>query len=249
MDKDNALSEEEFCVAMKLVLLRRKGYSLPPGVPLTLRESATSGEALFLPTTHPQPLSPPSEPRRKLGTLQTSHTVADLPVPSPAQTGKLLVDVSEASGSPDNNSWTTNTSQEREEPAVATIISFDDEEELTSDKNTSTSSVRRALSLKQFSPPSFEQDKGGHNPSPPASPFSPPATTETAPIISLQNPSPKVYRFYSQWLLAVSEAHFSTHTLERLLQSLATTCCQGPGMTRNGRTRKGRTRKRRRKKK
>lgn len=39
MDKDNALSEEEFCVAMKLVLLRRKGYSLPSALPDELRNS------------------------------------------------------------------------------------------------------------------------------------------------------------------------------------------------------------------
>ena len=44
LDRDNALSEEEFCVAMKLVLLRRKGYTLPPSVPLSLRESAATGE-------------------------------------------------------------------------------------------------------------------------------------------------------------------------------------------------------------
>ena len=40
MDRDNALSEQEFCVAMKLVLLRRKGYSLPSLLPLSLIESS-----------------------------------------------------------------------------------------------------------------------------------------------------------------------------------------------------------------
>ena len=40
MDHDNALSEQEFLVAMKLVLLRRKGYSLPTSLPLSLRETA-----------------------------------------------------------------------------------------------------------------------------------------------------------------------------------------------------------------
>ena len=39
MDKDNALSEEEFCVAMKLVLLRRKGYRLPSSLPDALRSA------------------------------------------------------------------------------------------------------------------------------------------------------------------------------------------------------------------
>ena len=44
LDRDNALSEEEFCVAMKLVLLRRKGYILPASVPLSLRQSVALGE-------------------------------------------------------------------------------------------------------------------------------------------------------------------------------------------------------------
>lgn len=49
MDHDNALSEQEFCVAMKLVLLRRKGYSLPTTLPLSLRESI-AGESCTLST-------------------------------------------------------------------------------------------------------------------------------------------------------------------------------------------------------
>ena len=60
MDRDNALTEQEFCVAMKLVLLRRKGYNLPSLLPLSLIESSASeppsycvigvgiGRALFL---------------------------------------------------------------------------------------------------------------------------------------------------------------------------------------------------------
>jgi hypothetical protein len=55
MDRDNALSEEEFCIAMKLVLLRRKGYSLPTTVPLSLRDRAASGEGVVF-CRHP--LSP-----------------------------------------------------------------------------------------------------------------------------------------------------------------------------------------------
>ena len=47
MDRDNALSEQEFCVAMKLVLLRRKGYSLPVSLPHTLMESIAEGELSF----------------------------------------------------------------------------------------------------------------------------------------------------------------------------------------------------------
>ena len=44
MDRDNALSEQEFCVAMKLVLLRRKGYSLPTSLPISLKESSSTSE-------------------------------------------------------------------------------------------------------------------------------------------------------------------------------------------------------------
>jgi hypothetical protein len=167
MDRDNALSEEEFCIAMKLVLLRRKGYSLPTTVPLSLRDRAAS------------------EPRRKLGSLQASHTVGELPFPNLSQPGDLLV----AEGGLHDSSLTS-TAVERGEPAVATIISLDDDDEgPTSDKGTSTPSVRRAMSLKQFPPPPVEAERG--HTSPPASPFSPPASTETAPIISFQNPSPK----------------------------------------------------------
>lgn len=36
MDRDNALSEHEFCVAMKLVLMRRKGHEIPTTLPQVL---------------------------------------------------------------------------------------------------------------------------------------------------------------------------------------------------------------------
>lgn len=39
IDKDNALSEAEFCIAMKLVLLRRKGHEIPHSLPEALRPS------------------------------------------------------------------------------------------------------------------------------------------------------------------------------------------------------------------
>ncbi|CAI8011383.1 Intersectin-1 [Geodia barretti] len=185
VDRDNALSEEEFCVAMKLVLLRRKGYSLPTTVPLSLKDSATS------------------EPRRKLGSLQASHTVGELPFPNLSQPGGLLVEVAESEL---HDSSLTSTAVERGEPAVATIISLnDDNEGPTSDKDTSTPSVRRALSLKQFSPPPVETDRG--HTSPPASPFSPPASTETAPIIFFQNPSPK-HPHLSKAAAAVSKSGY-----------------------------------------
>ena len=202
MDKDNALSEEEFCVAMKLVLLRRKGYYLPTSIPLSLRDSVTTGEAGLSSQSNYNTAVPP-EPRRKLGSLQTSHTVGDLPVSSLPPPEDLLVDVTDPSdsGLPDSSPASNNyTTVERGEPAVATIISLgDDDEGSTSDKDTSKSGVRRALSLKHFSPP----PERGHA-SPPASPFSPAASTETAPIIiSLQNPSPKVHFPSSDGLLSL----------------------------------------------
>ena len=36
VDKDNALSQQEFCVAMKLVMMRRKGYEIPSSLPQAL---------------------------------------------------------------------------------------------------------------------------------------------------------------------------------------------------------------------
>lgn len=35
-DQDNALSQEEFCIAMKLVLMRRKGVAIPSSLPESL---------------------------------------------------------------------------------------------------------------------------------------------------------------------------------------------------------------------
>lgn len=49
-DKDNALAEEEFCVALKLVLLRRKGYNLPASLPDTLWATASEYATVFLHT-------------------------------------------------------------------------------------------------------------------------------------------------------------------------------------------------------
>ena len=36
VDKDNAPSQQEFCVAMKLVMMRRKGYEIPSSLPQAL---------------------------------------------------------------------------------------------------------------------------------------------------------------------------------------------------------------------
>ena len=50
MDRDNALSEDEFSIAMKLVLMRRRGHPIPNTLPDTLLPKAQqSGE--YVPRT------------------------------------------------------------------------------------------------------------------------------------------------------------------------------------------------------
>ena len=44
IDEDNSLSEEEFCIAMKLVVARRKGLIVPSMLPEVLRPHPPSGE-------------------------------------------------------------------------------------------------------------------------------------------------------------------------------------------------------------
>ena len=44
IDEDNSLSEEEFCIAMKLVVARRKGLVIPSVLPEVLRPHPQSGE-------------------------------------------------------------------------------------------------------------------------------------------------------------------------------------------------------------
>lgn len=185
---------------MKLVLLRRKGYSLPTSLPLTLKDSISKSISKL--NTHYVFVG---IDRAILPQLRASHTVAELPFsqsPHPSladisqksepqlNTMSLLVDLND-------NMSTSCTIVERDEPAVATIISLED------DNNTKLSSqsfteaaiepmhtnVRRAHSLKEFTPPS-----PSHDISPPPSPFSPPpnTTSDTTPIISLLKPSPKV---------------------------------------------------------
>ena len=120
------------------------------------------------------------EPRKRAAPLLASHTVGELAQPASDQ---LLVNTS-------GHTDSTSTAVEREEPAVATIISLT-EEEVEAAVNPGPPSVRRALSLKHFSPPPPPTPPGRY--SPPASPFSPPHSTETAPIIALQEASPKVW--------------------------------------------------------
>ena len=162
---------------------------------------------------------------RNIPPVKASQTVAELPLAEPRahpslfevvqhshpelsvvhQSSSLLVDVSDPdSTNPPPTSPSTSTGTptvaERGEPAVATIISLDEEEgereddrshlfhNFTEDQphpSTAHPNVRRARSLKHFTPPS--------DTSPPPSPFSPPATGETAPFISVQKATPKVW--------------------------------------------------------
>ena len=48
MDQDNALSEQEFCIAMKLVLMRRKGTDIPSALPHILLNKDHTSEYLSL---------------------------------------------------------------------------------------------------------------------------------------------------------------------------------------------------------
>ena len=45
-DKDNALSETEFCIAMKLVLMKRKGFDIPTVLPDSLLQQQEQSELL-----------------------------------------------------------------------------------------------------------------------------------------------------------------------------------------------------------
>lgn len=47
VDGDNALSEQEFCTAMKLVLMRRKGHSIPAALPEGVRQKPGDGGSYF----------------------------------------------------------------------------------------------------------------------------------------------------------------------------------------------------------
>ena len=49
IDQDNALSEHEFTVAMKLVLVRRRGYDIPSSLPDALRGPPRKGLVVNLP--------------------------------------------------------------------------------------------------------------------------------------------------------------------------------------------------------
>ena len=156
---------------------------------------------------------------RKIAPLQTSKTVTELPVSQPCghpslseisqhsqpelhQPSPQLVDLSDPPSS--LKSSDSLTAVEREEPAVATIISLawekEEEEEQhkplyhsftenVSESSSSHKSVRRARSLKHFTPPPSDSTA---NTTPPHSPFSPGPSSETEPIISVQNPTPKV---------------------------------------------------------
>ena len=48
MNRDNALSEGEFCVAMKLVMMRRNGHEIPSSLPTTLLPYLVSSECHYI---------------------------------------------------------------------------------------------------------------------------------------------------------------------------------------------------------
>ena len=48
VDKDNALSQQEFCVAMKLVMMRRKGYEIPSSLPQALLSGLLPSESSMI---------------------------------------------------------------------------------------------------------------------------------------------------------------------------------------------------------
>lgn len=171
---------------------------------------------------------------RKIPPVKASRTVAELPLTEPrahpplsevsqhshpelsvvSQHSSLLVDVSDpATNDPALTPTSTSTLAERGEPAVATIISLDEEEggkeddkshlfhSFTEDPPQHPNSVRRARSLKHFTPPSGT--------SPPPSPLSPPPTSETAPFISIQKATPKV----GVWVLGGVVCNFTAHSV------------------------------------
>ena len=179
---------------MKLVLLRRKGYRLPASLPCSLLESSVSPGELSLSLSlslslcsHMMCVVYLLGTRRAIPPqLHASHTVAELPVSLPHPP---LANISQQS---EPELLTASSSLvERAEPAVATIISLEDEDRSQQAQSSTEgeaeplqANVRRARSLKHFTPPPPHT-------SPPPSPFSPPAaSSETALIIS---PSPKVW--------------------------------------------------------
>lgn len=79
VDGDNALSEQEFCTAMKLVLMRRKGHSIPAALPEGVRQKPGDGvfSDSFVPQQQPQAAPPPP--------VKSTQSVADLAPPPPRE--------------------------------------------------------------------------------------------------------------------------------------------------------------------
>ena len=148
-DKDNALSEEEFGVAMKLVLLRRKGYRLPSALPDTLRSAegevrtVSNGSVQKVPTKYfstalgtRQPTTAHPHPPPVLHTQSAMELV-----PPPSSKQQWLADILQQS-TPDllTNSVPSRVPGEGETatavavegtqsgPTLATIISLDSED-------------------------------------------------------------------------------------------------------------------------
>ena len=172
-------------------------------VPPVLASQSVAELPLAQPHAHPSlfEISQHSQPELSIA-HQPIALLVDISAPSDATANQPVQGT--ASHSSSLVAADTSTVAERGELAVATIVSLAEErKEEQGEDDTSPlfhsftekptrpppahPSVRRARSLKHFTPP----PESDHN-SPPPSPFSPPATGETAPIISVDKPTPKV---------------------------------------------------------
>ena len=71
INEDNSLSEDEFCIAMKLVVARRKGLTIPSVLPDVLRPQPQPGE-------HHIPVCAVTVPTVAVGASLTLHTSVTL---------------------------------------------------------------------------------------------------------------------------------------------------------------------------
>lgn len=103
-DKDNALSEAEFCIAMKLVLMRRKGFDIPSVLPDPLQprqercKHTNVPSDNILPNPHPTPtlkgVTEKPRPDAHATSSGDSHELtSDLPSFSVEVGEQILVDI------------------------------------------------------------------------------------------------------------------------------------------------------------
>lgn len=85
VNRDNALSEEEFCIAMKLVVMKRRGFEIPSTLPETLQPKQELFSDDFWPpsssATQPQALPPPPQGFKQHTPYLSSRSAMELPVP------------------------------------------------------------------------------------------------------------------------------------------------------------------------